>query len=68
MKNNKYMSEEIIISTVACGRDIYNQLIVFLKSVATLSRSRLHIIILMDVLKDDITQEVTHTLILKKIT
>lgn len=54
------MSNEIIISTAACGHEIYNQLIALLKSLVILSRSHLHIIILTDVLQEKIIEEVKH--------
>ncbi len=63
LKYDKYIidiSDEIIISTAACGHDIYGPVIPLLKSVVTLSRSRLHLIILTDALKDNIINEVKH--------
>jgi hypothetical protein len=56
--DNNVFEDKIVIATSACGFDVFDQSMAFLKSVAMFSRSYLHIIILCDALIDDIKEEV----------
>lgn len=48
----------ITLTTTACGHIMFETLVVLLKSVAIYSKNRLNIIILTDVLKERLTDEV----------
>jgi hypothetical protein len=58
MTDNTILESKIVIATSACGFDVFEQSITFLKSVVLFSRSYLHIIILCDALIEDIKGEV----------
>jgi hypothetical protein len=58
MTDNTILESKIVIATSACGFDVFEQSMTFLKSVAMFSKSYLHIIILCDALIEDIKEEV----------
>ncbi len=57
---NNQPENNITIATSACGFDVFDQSMAFLKSIAMFSRTNLHIIILCDALIEDIKEEVFH--------